>query len=421
MNIDLMLSKRQADLLKDGILKRISSTIESGHFIMGAEVTELERKLSSYYGANYGIACANGTDALTLALMAFDLKPGEVVFTPSYTYAATAEAICILNGVPYFVDVDDDFNIDLSSLRSSIEDAKSKGLNIRGIITVDLFGQPVDYEEIKSIALEHNLFFISDAAQAYGATIDGHAVGGLADITTTSFFPTKPLGCYGDGGMMFTNNEEYAHKLRSLSLHGRGDDKYHHINIGMNSRLDTIQACVLLEKFKHFDAEITARNELADFYNENLKDIVTTPIVANNRPFRKLASGSGVQGAYGTEDRSVLNIHETSGTGATQQPTAEVEFTKGSNKKSAWAVYQLLHDKRDFIMGELKKAGIPSNVYYPIPLHQQPAYAHSYKAKNLEKSNYFSTKIFCLPMHAYIEKAEQEYIVTVVKNIMKSL
>ncbi|MCE2991718.1 MAG: DegT/DnrJ/EryC1/StrS family aminotransferase [Candidatus Jidaibacter sp.] len=372
MNIDLMLSQRQADFLKDNILERISAAIESGQFIMGTEVAELEQKLSAYYGAHHAIACANGTDALTLALMAFDLKPGEVVFTPSFTYVATAEAISILNGITYFVDVADDFNIDPSSLRLSIEDAKSKGLKIRGIITVDLFGQPVDYEAIKSIALENNLFFISDAAQAYGATIHGHGVGGLADITTTSFFPTKPLGCYGDGGMMFTNNDKHAQKLRSLSLHGRGDDKYHHINIGMNSRLDTIQACVLLEKFQNFDAEITTRNELADFYNEHLSNIVKTPTVP-------------------------------------------------SNKKSAWAVYQLLHDERDIIIGELKKAGIPSNVYYPIPLHLQPAYLNSYRAQNLEKSEHFSAKIFCLPMHAYLEKAEQEYIVTTLKNTLKSL
>ncbi len=371
-NIDLMFSKRQTELLRPGINKRFAKVLESSQFIMGEEVSELEQLLARYYGAQYAIACANGTDALTLALMALDLNSGDVVFTPSYTYVATAEAISILNGRPYFVDVGRDFNISPESLKSSIVDARKRGLKIRGIISVDLFGQPVDYEEIRNIAKEDNLFFISDAAQAFGATFKGVGAGEFADITTTSFFPTKPLGCYGDGGMVFTSDWDYADKLRSLSLHGKGDNKYHHVKVGMNSRLDTIQAAVLLEKFKYFPNELKGRNQLASFYNRELEGLIETPKIPDH-------------------------------------------------KTSTWGIYQLLHDKRDDIINEFKSAGISSNIYYPIPLHKQPAYSECERAKNLTNSEFFSSRVFCLPMHAYIEKNESEYIVGILKEIITKL
>lgn len=371
-SIDLMFSSRQTDLMKAGMEKRFAKVLASSKFIMGEEVEELEQLLAKYVDAAYGIGCANGTDALTLALMAFNLKPGEVVFTPSYTYVATAEAISIINGQPYFVDVGADFNIGPSSLRTAVAEAKNKGLRVRGVISVDLFGQPVNYDEIRDIAKENGLFFISDAAQAFGATYKGKGTGGLADITTTSFFPTKPFGCYGDGGMMFTNDPDIATKLRSLSLHGRGGHKYHHVNIGMNSRLDTIQAAVLLEKFKYFPEELERRNALSDFYNKELEGLIATPKISDN-------------------------------------------------KTSSWAVYQLLHTQRSFIIEKLKEAGIPSNIYYPIPLHTQPSYLECERAPSLANSESFSKQVFCLPQHAYIEKNEREYIVGVLKEIIEKL
>jgi dTDP-4-amino-4,6-dideoxygalactose transaminase len=370
--IDLMFSARQTDRIRNAIEQRFVEVLNSSQFIMGEEVVELEQTLAAYFGSSYAIGCANGTDALTLALLTFDLKPGDVVFTSSYSYVAAAESISILGGIPYFVDVGEDFNINLDSLTESIEDAKARGLRVSGIISVDLFGQPADYNNIRKIADEYKLFFISDAAQSFGATYQGHGLGELADITTTSFFPTKPLGCYGDGGMIFTNNIEYADKIRSLAFHGRGEDKYSHIRVGMNSRLDTLQAAVLLEKFKYLKEEFNNRSELAGLYNKELAGLLPIPQIA-------------------------------------------------ADKTSAWAVYQLLHPRRDRIIDSLKDAGIPSNVYYPAPMHRQPAYYGCLKAKDLSTSERFSKQAFCLPMHAYIEKAEREYIISTLKSIIAKL
>ncbi len=370
--IDLLYSPRQKDLLHQSIVNRISNVVHHSQFIIGPEVKELESQLAEFYGAKHAIGCANGTDALTVALMAFDLMPDEVVFTPSFTYVATAEAICLLRGVPYFVDVDDTFNISIESLKRSIADAKSKGLKIRGIISVDLFGAAANYDELRRIADEHDLFLISDAAQAFGAKYKGKPCGGFADITTTSFFPTKPLGCYGDGGMMFTNDDKLADKLKSICFHGKGDDKYFHIRIGMNSRLDTIQAAVLLEKMSVFPKEIEARHQLASFYSESLQNLLQVP-----------------------------NGKET--------------------ENSVWAVYSLLHPKRDEIIKKLAQVNIPSNVYYRTPLHLQPAYKDSYFDKDIKNSIRFSEQIFCLPMHPYVTNDEREYIVNSLTKIIKEI
>jgi dTDP-4-amino-4,6-dideoxygalactose transaminase len=372
ISIDLLYSQRQKDILHQSIIKRISEVVNHSQFIIGPEVKQLEEQLAEFYGAKHAIGCANGTDALTVALMAFDLMPDEVVFTPSFTYVATAEAICLLRGVPYFIDVDDNFNICTKSLRASIIDAKSKNLKIRGIISVDLFGAAADYAELRKIADENNLFLISDAAQAFGARYNGKPCGGFADITTTSFFPTKPLGCYGDGGMMFTNDDKLNEKLRSICFHGKGDDKYFHIRIGMNSRLDTIQSAVLLEKMSVFENEIKKRQELADFYGKSLKDLIKIP------------------NSNHTED-------------------------------SVWAVYSLLHPKRDEIIKKLAALNIPSNVYYRTPLHLQPAYKDFYFDKNIKNALVFSEQVFCLPMHPYITEEEREYIVSSLKQIIEEI
>jgi dTDP-4-amino-4,6-dideoxygalactose transaminase len=371
-NIDLLYSSKQTDILKKSIEDRITKVIKHGQFIIGPEVQELEKKLAAYCGAKHAIGCANGTDALTIALMAFDLKADEVVFTPSFTYVATAEAICILRGIPYFVDVDSTFSISIESLKESILDAKSKGLKIRGIISVDLFGAAANYSELKKIAEENDLFLISDAAQAFGAKYKGEATGKFADITTTSFFPTKPLGCYGDGGMIFANDDKLAEKISSLCFHGKGYHKYDHVRIGMNSRLDTVQAAILLEKFSIFDQEIKSRQELARFYGEELGDLIKVP-----------------------------NGSETEG--------------------SVWAVYSLLHPKRDVIIDSLQKNKIPSNIYYRTPLHKQPAYKGSFVAGDIKKSEAFSSQVLCLPMHPYIDKEERVYITNTLKKIIQEI
>lgn len=374
-SIDLMYSHLQSKLIKKNLIQKIQEIINRGSFIQGPEVAELENRISTYCNAKYAISCANGTDAITLALMAFDLKPQEVVFIPSFTFVATAEAVCLRGGIPYFVDSQNSsFNICIESLEESIKAAKKKKLKIRGIISVDLFGQPAQYDELKAIAKKYNLFFIADSAQAFGSTYRKCKIGSgkLADITTTSFFPTKPLGCYGDGGMIFTNNTEKASILKSICFHGKGQDKYHNIRIGTNSRLDTIQAAVLLEKLTIFDNEIKKRQNLASYYNKKLKNLLTTP----------------------------TNIEST---------------------ESVWAVYTLMHPKRDAIIKKLNEHNIPSNSYYRTPLHLQSAYNFYPKAASIKNSENYASKVFCLPMHAYISDKQKHYIIKTLKKAVKEV
>lgn len=361
--IELMYSAKQGQILKANVLTRIASIIDHGQFIQGPEVTAFEKQVCEFTNSKHAIGCANGTDALTIALMAVDLKEGEIVFTPSFTYVATAEAISILRGIPYFVDIDPNtYNISVESLETGIKDAINKGYKIRAVISVDLFGNPANYKEISAVASKYGITHISDAAQSFGARYQGSMVGSLADITTTSFFPTKPLGCYGDGGMIFTQDSVLASKIRSICFHGKGNDKYHHIQIGMNSRLDTIQAAILLEKMLHFEQELEARNQLANFYNHKLNEKFSTPKIVQD-------------------------------------------------ERSAWAVYTLRHQKRDEIISYLTKQDIPSNVYYRTPLHLQPAYQSCLKSPNLEHSIKAAKEVFCLPMHGYVTKSQAQYIV----------
>lgn len=360
--IELMYSAKQGQKLKAKILDRVSAIIDHGQFIQGPEVKAFEEVASNFTGAKHAIGCANGTDALTIALMAINLREGEVVFSPSFTYVATAEAICILRGIPYFVDIDPvTYNISPESLEAGIKDALHRGYKPRAVISVDLFGNPVRHKEISEIAAKYGIVHISDAAQSFGARYQSSMVGSLADITTTSFFPTKPLGCYGDGGMIFTQNDELAKKMRSICFHGKGSDKYHHIQIGMNSRLDTIQAAVMIEKMVYFKREIEARNNLAKFYTKALSERFATP-----------------------------NIDDAD--------------------QSAWAVYTLRHPQRENIITHLAQHNVPSNVYYRTPLHLQPAYLDCLKAVNLEHSIQAANEVFCLPMHAYVTDEQAEYI-----------
>lgn len=369
MNLNLMFSNKQTEQIRTSLLKRFNQILDKGDFIFGDEVKEIEATLAKYAKVNFAIGCANGTDALTLALMALDLKAGEVVFTPSFTFVAPAEAICLLGGIPYFVEIKaGEFNMCPKDLEESILNAKKAGLKVRGIISVDLFGHPVDYKAVRALADKHNLFFIADCAQSFGATYDEKPVGSLADITATSFFPTKPLGCYGDGGMMFTNDEEIAKVLRSLTVHGKGTDKYHNVRVGMNSRLDTLQAVVLLEKMSTFATEIKHRNELALFYNQELGEYYETP---------KIKNGSS----------------------------------------PVWAVYNLIHPKRNEIIEKLKSYNIPSNVYYPVPIHRQPAYEQYPKNGSMVQTDLTSASIFAIPMHAYISEEERHYVTKALKEV----
>ena len=275
--IDLQEQQKKIRLQIDEAIKKV---LDHGTYIMGPEVAELEKDLSSFCGVKHSITCSDGTDALALGLMAFGVGPGDAVFVPSFTFASTAEVVALVGATPIFIDVlPETYNINVESLNKGIELSKSLGLRPVCIIPVDLFGQPADYDSIAVIAKEHNLWVMADGAQAFGAYYKNRRVGNIGDITTTSFFPAKPLGCYGDGGAVFTNNDEIATKLRSLKIHGKGSDKYDNVMIGINGRLDTIQAAILIEKLKIFENEITSRQKIAKYYTDNITNILKKPQV----------------------------------------------------------------------------------------------------------------------------------------------
>ncbi|MFL7023349.1 DegT/DnrJ/EryC1/StrS family aminotransferase [Enterovibrio norvegicus] len=344
--------------LKRKIDSRIQNVLQHGGYIMGPEVFELEEKLAEYVGVKHAITCANGTDALTLALMALGIGKGDAVFCPTFTFFATAESIAFLGATPIFVDSEfDTFNMCTIDLERKIEKAKEDSkLNIKAILAVDLFGLPANYPEIERIAKLHNIKVIEDAAQGFGGTIKGRRAGSFGDIATTSFFPAKPLGCYGDGGAIFTNNDEYATVIKSLRIHGKGIDKYDNILIGMNSRLDTIQAAILLEKLDVFPEELEKRQQLADIYSEELRDRFIVPTIPEG-------------------------------------------YT------SSWAQYTVKTEEREEVMRACEKRGIPTMVYYRTCLHKQTAF------KNLEAVEHdcpnaetLSKQVLSLPMHPYLNK-----------------
>lgn len=363
------LASQQARI-RERIDAAIARVLDHGAYIMGPEVGALEKQLAEYCGARHAIGCSNGTDALVLCLMAKGLQPGEAVFCPSFTFAATAEAVVALGGTPIFVDIDlDTYNLDVESLNAAIREAKDKGLNPKGVITVDLFGQPADYDSIVSIVRDEGLWLLCDAAQSFGASYRGHKVGTLGDLTTTSFFPAKPLGAYGDGGAVFVEDDDLAEIIRSTLAHGKGREKYENVRFGMNARLDTIQAAILIEKLRIFPEEVERRNQVAARYCEALSDHVGVPKVAN-----------GVV--------------------------------------SVWAQFTIRIPgvDRAELQASLKQSGVPTTVYYPKPLHQQPAYAHLPVAGNgLPNSEIASREVLSLPMHPYLDEASQDYIVERVK------
>ncbi|MCT7556906.1 DegT/DnrJ/EryC1/StrS family aminotransferase [Aliarcobacter butzleri] len=361
MKIDFANLQYQHELYKDEIEQAILKVARNCNFIMGDEVQELEKNLEEFTGAKYAISCSNGTDALLLAMMALDIKPGDEVITTPFTFIATAETIAFLGATPVFVDIDEKtYNIDPSKIEEKIT-SKTKA-----IIPVSLYGQPADMDALEQLKIKHpKLKIIIDGAQSFGSTYNGITDSALGDISTTSFFPAKPLGCYGDGGAVFTNDEEIANKMKSLRLHGQSK-RYHHKYIGMGGRLDTIQAAVLNVKLKYYPKDLTLRQEVAQKYHSKL-NIKNSKLVL---PF----------------------VEE--------------------GRTSAWAQYSVRVKNRDEFQEKLKFAGIPTAVHYPMPLHLQECFKYlGYKKGDFPISEIVSNEIMSLPMNPYISDEEIEYIV----------
>ncbi|WP_322990989.1 DegT/DnrJ/EryC1/StrS aminotransferase family protein, partial [Hoeflea sp.] len=349
----------QQALIRDRVDAAIARVLDHGQYIMGPEVAELEKQLSAHCGAVHSIACSSGTDALAMVLMARNLRPGQAVFCPSFTFVATAEVVAWLGAHIWFVDVDaETFNMDPASLETAITAAREAGHEPVGVIPVDLFGIPADYDAVGKIASREGLWVLGDGAQSYGARYHNRRVGTLAMATATSFFPAKPLGAYGDGGAIFTDDAELAETLRSILFHGKGTSQYDNVRIGMTGRIDTMQAAILIEKLRIFDEEIEARNRIAARYSAQLGAHLTIPVVPN-----------GLQ--------------------------------------SVWAQYTVklpAGADRDAIQARMKSEGVPTAVYYAKPLHKQDAYSHhGIAGGELPVTDMLSGCVLSLPMHPYLD------------------
>ncbi|MFG1377138.1 DegT/DnrJ/EryC1/StrS family aminotransferase [Xanthobacter autotrophicus] len=353
--------------------QKVLDVLASCRFVNGPEVGDFEAQLAAFAGAKHAVSCSSGTDALALLLMAWGVKPGDAVFCPAFTFCATAEVVPYVGATPVFVDVKaDTFNMDPDSLELAIAVAIEQGLTPRVVIPVDLFGQPADYDAILPIAQKHGLKVLCDTAQGFGGTWNNKRTGSIGDATATSFFPAKPLGCYGDGGAILTDDAELVTVLKSLREHGQGVDKYQNVRIGMTGRLDTIQAAVLIEKLAIFEEEIAARDRVARRYNELLKDVATVPVV---------------------DERAT----------------------------SVWAQYtiRLAPGVRDGLADRLRAQGVPTAVYYRLPMHLQPAYKHYPSASAiLPVCETLAEEVISLPMHAYLDETTQDRIVEAVKQAL---
>ncbi len=368
---------KQYNVLKPAIDMAMTDTAASGGYIMGKPVKELEAELAEYVGSKHCITCGNGTDALTLALKAWNIKEGDAIFVPDFTFFASAEVISMEGATPVFVDVDSvTFNIDPVSLEEMIQKTIQGGkLTPKAIVTVDLFGLPADYFAVKEIADKYNLLILEDGAQGFGGSINGRMACTFGDISTTSFFPAKPLGCYGDGGAIFTDNDEWAEIINSLKVHGKGSFKYDNVRIGMNSRLDTMQAAILKPKFKAFrEYEVTDINKAASLYTEKLKGLVKTPVVP--------------KGYY-----------------------------------SSWAQYTIQlenREQRDGLQSYLKENGIPSMVYYPNPMHKQTAFIDlGYNDGDFPVTEKLCKTVLSLPLHPYITEDEISKVCVLIEDYVK--
>jgi dTDP-4-amino-4,6-dideoxygalactose transaminase len=364
----------QRQRLGSSIDEAVTRVLNHCQFINGPEVTKLEAELAAYCGAKHAISCASGTDALMMVLMAKKVGPGDAVLVPSFTFCATGEAVALVGASPVFVDVDEaTFNMSPASLKAGIAAARKAGLTPKAIIPVDLFGQPADHDAIAAFALAEGLFVLEDAAQAFGATYKGKRIGAFALATTTSFFPAKPLGCFGDGGAIFTDDDQLAEELRSIRVHGQGSEKYDNVRLGLTGRLDTIQAAVLLEKLKIFDDEIAARNMVAERYARSLGNVVTVPRVAEGN-------------------------------------------------SSIWACYTIRLPKgtdRDAFAAALKAQGVPTAIYYVKSMHMQTAYKDYPVAEGgLPSCEALSADVISLPVHAYLDEAAQDRVIQAVRDAL---
>jgi dTDP-4-amino-4,6-dideoxygalactose transaminase len=364
----------QRDRIRDRLDAAIDRVVDEGKYILGPQVTEFEQKLAAYVGVKNVVACANGTDALLLPLLASGIGPGDAVFVPSFTFAATAEVVALAKAEPVFIDVDaETYNIDITSLEAAIAMIKAEGrLKPRAIIPVDLFGLGADYAAIAEIAERENLLVIEDAAQAIGGSIDGKMCASFGKVASTSFYPAKPLGCYGDGGAMFTNDDEFAARLRSFAFHGKGETQYDNVHVGLNSRLDTLQAAILIEKLAILEDEMVARQKVAQRYRDGLHNVV-----------------------------KVAHVPE--------------------GHRSAWAQYAIETPHRDALKAHLQEKGIPSVIYYVKPLHRQVAYKdYPVAPGGLPVSEALPTRILCLPMHAYLSAEDQDRIISTISDFIAS-
>jgi dTDP-4-amino-4,6-dideoxygalactose transaminase len=370
--IDVAAQRRRLGSAIDDAIARVLAHCQ---FVMGPEVQAFEQDLAAFCGARHAVSCASGTDALLLVLMAKGIGRGDAVFCPAFTFCATAEVVALLGATPVFVDIDEaTFNLDPASLKRAIPVAKQKGLTPKAVIPVDLFGLPVDHDAVAVIAKAAGLFVLDDAAQGFGASYKGRKLGTLAPATATSFFPAKPLGCFGDGGAVLTDDDTLADIIRSLRVHGQGADRYDNVRIGITGRLDTMQAAVLIEKLKIFEDEIAARNEVASRYNAALADVALVPRVPE---------------------------------GLT----------------SVWAQYtiRLQAGRRGRLAAELKAQGIPTAIYYPRPLHKLAAYtAFPLAEGGVPVSEKLADEVISLPMHAYLDAPTQDRIIGAVKRALSA-
>lgn len=365
--IDLNKQYKKIEPNVDAAIKRV---LEHGKYILGPEVKELEGQLADFVGTKHCLGCANGTDALLMALMAYEVGPGDAIFTSPFTFFASAEVIALLGATPVFVDIEEGtYNIDPKLLEQAIKRVENEGkLRLKGIMAVDIFGLTADYARIKPIAKANNLFIIQDSAQSFGAEINGQRAPSMGEIGCTSFFPAKPLGCYGDGGAVFTNDDGLYEKLDSIRVHGKGKDKYDNVRLGLNARLDTIQAAILIEKMKLFPGEIEQRQQVAAWYIKHLGNAVQCPVVPDGY-------------------------------------------------KSVWAQFCVRSTAFEKMQEALKKAGVPSARYYPVSLHLSKAFgALGYKEGSMPVSEAVSKDIFALPMHPYMDEETIIMIANIIKN-----
>ena len=367
--------KQQYQLHKNDMDTAIQKVLLQADFINGHHVGELEMKLAEYVGVKYCITCANGTDALQLALMVWNIGVGDAVFVPDFTFFSSGEVVPMVGASPIFVDIDaDTYNMSSVSLETAIQYVINQtDLQPKAVVAVDLFGQPTDYELIRQIAAKYHLWILEDAAQGFGGSIGVRKACSFGDISTTSFFPAKPLGCYGDGGAIFTDNDEWAELLRSYRVHGKGEDKYDNVRIGMNSRLDTLQAAILIEKLRFFDEEVKLCNQVAVEYTKQLQDIVKTPVIKENM-------------------------------------------------ESSWAQYTIClesNEQRKRIMNGLNSDGIPSAIYYKKPMHLQKAFKVCSNELKYGIAEKICDRCLSLPMHPYLKQKDVDRICKKIREILK--